>query len=233
MRFERFPPSPPVARFVEGYWLVTWDRAGRAPDERQVPPQPVASIVLGDGPARLEGPSSATCTRTLAGAGRMLGVTFRPAGFRPFAAGPLSELAERVVPYDELPVDVDAVDAHLAALVPDEPRPSEATTLVVERIAADPSVVRVATLADHLELSERQLQRRFLDHVGVRPKQVIRRYRLAEAAERARTSDVDWAALAAELGYSDQSHLVRDFTAVLGRSPERWLATSECRTCRA
>jgi AraC-like DNA-binding protein len=44
------------------------------------------------------------------------------------------------------------------------------------------------------------------------------RYRVQEAIERA-APDVDWAALAAELGYSDQAHLVRDFTATIGVSP--------------
>ena len=51
---------------------------------------------------------------------------------------------------------------------------------------------------------------------------MIRRFRLYEAAERARHGPVDWATLAAELGYSDQSHLTRDFTRALGMPPERY-----------
>lgn len=49
---------------------------------------------------------------------------------------------------------------------------------------------------------------------------MIRRYRLYEVAERAaRSQTVDWAALAADLGYADQAHLVRDFTAAVGEPP--------------
>jgi AraC-like DNA-binding protein len=33
---------------------------------------------------------------------------------------------------------------------------------------------------------------------------------------------VDWAAVAVELGYSDQAHLVRDFTAAVGTPPARY-----------
>lgn len=49
---------------------------------------------------------------------------------------------------------------------------------------------------------------------------MIRRYRLHEVTERlAAGSAVRWAELAAELGYADQSHLSRDFTALFGEPP--------------
>lgn len=49
---------------------------------------------------------------------------------------------------------------------------------------------------------------------------VILRYRIHEALERAETDRaIDWAALAADLGYADQAHLVRDFTATVGVPP--------------
>jgi AraC-like DNA-binding protein len=54
---------------------------------------------------------------------------------------------------------------------------------------------------------------------------VINRFRLHEAAERAGGGQpVDWAGLAAELGYSDQAHLVREFRAAIGAPPERYSA---------
>jgi AraC-like DNA-binding protein len=49
---------------------------------------------------------------------------------------------------------------------------------------------------------------------------VIRRWRIVEAADRAAHGEpVVWADLAAELGYSDQAHLTRDFRAHLGTTP--------------
>ena len=51
----------------------------------------------------------------------------------------------------------------------------------------------------------------------------MRRARLLEAARQADAGDaVDWATLARELGYADQAHLTRDFTATLGVSPARY-----------
>ncbi len=48
---------------------------------------------------------------------------------------------------------------------------------------------------------------------------MIRRYRLHEAIERTTDGPPDWAGLAAELGYADQAHLIRDFTTITGISP--------------
>ncbi len=222
-RLERFDPSPEVGRFVDWYWVVTWDLD--EPYEQPVFAHPVVNVVFGDGDATVYGPPTRIGSRTLVGRGRVLGVMFRPAGYRPFLGEPMRTIVDRQLPYGvELAPDPEAVDRHLASLVPMEYQPSEDTTAVVERIAADPALVRVGALADELGVSERQLQRRFSDHVGLSPKRVIRRYRLYEAAERVRSGPVDWAALAVELGYSDQAHLGRDFTVALGVSPARYAA---------
>jgi len=59
--------------------------------------------------------------------------------------------------------------------------------------------------------------------VGASPKWVLRRARLHEAAARAdEGAGIDWARLAADLGYADQAHLTRDFTAAVGSPPGRY-----------
>jgi transcriptional regulator GlxA family with amidase domain len=73
----------------------------------------------------------------------------------------------------------------------------------------------VHELAAFCNLSERQLERLFLDRVGITPKLYmrIRRFRSVlnhledpVGPERPRLADV-----AASYGYADQSHMVRDF----------------------
>ncbi|TDC82039.1 AraC family transcriptional regulator [Micromonospora sp. KC606] len=185
---------------------------------------------------------------TLTGTGRVSGILFRPGGFRPFWRRPVAELTNRRCPLGEFPdafpqptaappaggagsaglsalcrgTDEErcrALDAFLTARTPEpDPAAAEAVTLVAE-IRADRSIRRVADLARRHGISTRRLQRLFLEHVGVGPKWVIRRYRLQEAIEQAAVAPQDWATLAADLGYSDQAHLVRDFTAVTGVSP--------------
>ena len=66
----------------------------------------------------------------------------------------------------------------------------------------------------------RALQRLFADYVGVGPKWVIQRFRILEAAAAALSdAPVDWAGLAQELGFSDQAHLTRVFSQVVGTPP--------------
>ncbi|RYJ20101.1 AraC-family transcriptional regulator [Streptomyces sp. L-9-10] len=127
---------------------------------------------------------------------------------------------------------VAALDAYLLGVGPRrDPRAAHAMALA-DRIRTDRTIRRVAPLAEAEGLSVRSLQRLFATYVGVGPKWVILRYRIHEALERAESGagagagtgaeadvDVDWAELAAELGYSDQAHLVRDFTATVGVPP--------------
>ena len=97
---------------------------------------------------------------------------------------------------------------------------------LVDRIIEDRSITSVARLAEAAALHPRSLQRLFADYVGIGPKAVIQRHRLQDAAAIALSGDpVDWAQVAAELGYYDQAHLVRDFTAVIGQPPNRYAET--------
>ncbi|MFJ4484906.1 DUF6597 domain-containing transcriptional factor [Streptomyces longwoodensis] len=115
---------------------------------------------------------------------------------------------------------VAALDAFLLSLGPRPDPQADLAMALAERIRTDRSIRRVADFARAEGLSVRLLQRLFSAYVGVGPKWVILRYRIHEALERAETERaVDWATLAADLGYADQAHLVRDFTATVGVPP--------------
>ena len=94
---------------------------------------------------------------------------------------------------------------------------------LVERMAADPTLVRVEDVAALASIEVRALQRSFRAYVGATPKWVIGRYRLHEAAAQlAGAQAPNLAELALRLGYFDQAHFVRDFKAVVGRPPGRY-----------
>jgi len=114
-------------------------------------------------------------------------------------------------------------EALLRSVLPDRDPAAEQAAALVTSIISDPALRRVDQVAEASGLTPRTLQRLFSDYVGVSPKWVMRRSRLHEAAQRADSGDpVDWAELAAGLGYADQAHLTRAFTATLGVSPTRY-----------
>ncbi|MFI6443460.1 DUF6597 domain-containing transcriptional factor [Kitasatospora sp. NPDC050543] len=237
----RIEPAAGLARLVEFYWLVRWELPSAAAYETKVLSHPNVHLVFEEPRPLLYGVDRGLFVRRLEGAGRVLGVKFRPGCFRPFAAGPVLRFADRRVPAAEvlgpavdevgravLAADDDGaivrpVDAFLLSLLPAPDPIAEQIAVMVERIAAEPELVRVDQVADRFGISVRRLQRLFAEYVGASPKWVLRRSRLHEAATRADSGDgVDWAALAAELGYADQAHLTRDFTAVVGEPPTRY-----------
>jgi AraC-like DNA-binding protein len=94
--------------------------------------------------------------------------------------------------------------------------------VVGDMLVAAPGTT-VAELAERHAVTPRTLQRAFADFVGVGPKWVLKRYRMHEAAERIAAGEAsDGASLALDLGYFDQSHFIRDFTAQIGLPPSAY-----------
>lgn len=85
--------------------------------------------------------------------------------------------------------------------------------------------VRVEHVAAGLGVSRQHLAAQFRQHVGLSPKLFARicRFRQATAAIKAeRGAAPDWAQLALDCGYFDQSHLIHDYQEFAGSAPERF-----------
>lgn len=78
---------------------------------------------------------------------------------------------------------------------------------------------QIRTLSRSLGLTERTLERRFINHIGTTPKKYSRVVRLRNAIFQRKTL-ASWADVANEAGYYDQSHMIRDFHEFYGISPE-------------
>ncbi|UGQ09652.1 helix-turn-helix domain-containing protein [Yinghuangia sp. ASG 101] len=239
IRLARHAPSPGVGRFVEYYWIVAWDLRGKASHESHVLSHPNVHLVFEEPEAAVYGIIRGSFRRRIHGLGHVLGVRFRPGAFRPLLGRPVADIVDRVLPAATLfdPAAVHTTQAavlgtrddtemvayaeeFLSARLPAPDRAADEAAEIVARITSDPSLTRVDDVAGSLGMSVRRLQRLFAEYVGASPKWVLRRARLHEAAERAAAGRrIDWAALAVELGYADQAHLTRDFTAAVGAPP--------------
>ncbi len=78
----------------------------------------------------------------------------------------------------------------------------------------------VDALRQHTGISNRQLERLFQQHVGVGPKLFARMVRFRSVLKAmSKTPKPNWAHLAADCGYADQAHLIRDFQQFAGCTP--------------
>lgn len=247
---QRILPEPALADYVAHFWCVRW--ALSKPELAETLPHPAVHLLFEDSPkgpgrAEIAGVPRTRFSRLLEGQGRVFGIKFRPAMFKPLLGADLSTLTGRVVPIasvfgkagnalaraifatDDLVQRVVLAEQFLRARI-DAVSPRVASELkslrdLVELMATSRSLLRVESAAELLEIDVRTLQRRFRRSVGVSPKWVILRYRLHEAAEQLRGArPPSLAALAADLGYADQAHFARDFTKLVGRSPAQFSA---------
>lgn len=233
-------PSEDLAPWVHHYGSVHWDL--RSPFAADTLPFPAGRIELevqgGVCRAEVVGVRTGRYSNCHTGRGQFFIVQFRAATLQPLLRRAMSCLTDRALPVARVlgpkadtwvralrrarscEAEVELTEAFLREVVPALPPPVSAMRDLVERIAADSALCRVEQVAASATLNVRTLQRRFRAYVGVHPKWVIQRYRLQEAAQRLRAATpIALARLAADLGYADQAHFVRDFRRVVGRPP--------------
>ena len=168
-----------------------------------------------------------------------VGVFFRPARAAPFLGVAISDLTDRTVGIDDvwgmaglrLPGElceldeagrIDRLESVLRTRLARAPRPASA--LDVEALAANVlqhrGRVSVDAMARAAGVSRQYLSRQFRERIGIGPKLYSRLARfqsgLAYAGARAR---VDWARVALDLGYADQSHMIAEFRLFSGLTP--------------
>ncbi|MEU5216577.1 helix-turn-helix domain-containing protein [Streptomyces sp. NPDC020807] len=174
-------------------------------------------------------------------------VSLTPLGARAVYGMPAAELADRLVPLDELlgalgvelvdrlraattwPARVAALDGVLLRAVGrgaggdpgSRVRPEVAEAW--RRLRAARGGVRIGRVAEELGWSRRYLTDRFRGEVGLSPKTFARVLRFEHAHDLASTRHpLPWADVASVSGYADQAHLAREWREFTGRSPTAW-----------
>ncbi len=245
----RWAPSPDLTDLVRRFWVPTWSVPPGTSAPQRVLQYPVCLIVVTGDYSRFYGPTSGLSETELTGDGWAIGTMLAPAAGSVITGGPVAEWTDR---HDDLSVVAGsrgrALTEDIRTLMAADPHdPSaqhEATDLVeawirpllpadddgmlinaiVEFVENDSTVTSVTQICDRFHVTERTLQRLTQRRLGLTPKWLIQRRRLHEAAERLRGPDTTLAMIAAELGYADEAHLVRDFRTVTGMTPGQFAA---------
>ena len=236
--YERHEAPAPLDEFIEHFWTVTWALGPGQYYTAQTLPYPSVNLSVTNTEADVTGLTRRCYYRHLQGSGYAIGARFRPGCFRPFVDWPVSAITDRHRPIAEVlgrstddlerqirnesdsRFRVEVLADFLKHRWPAPDPTAQHLADLVGRIAGDRAITRVAQVAELAELTVRSLQRVFADYIGAGPKWVIQRCRLQDAAARVTAADtIDWAGLADELGFADQAHLTRAFTATIGVPP--------------
>lgn len=223
--------------------MVEWDLQPARRQTVETLPHPNIHMVAasGDGTVSIHGVQTRRFERLLEGHARVFGVKFRPGGFYSFLGAPVSTLRDKTIDARSVFGDrvaalqpilssdsedsyrVEQANQFFLSLMPKCDPDADSASRIADLILNNSQIRNVSALSATTGLSVRSLQRLFQRFIGVSPKWVICRYRMHELVELLnRGEQVDWAAMAAELGYFDQSHLIRDFRRNTGWTPEKY-----------
>ncbi|QKC83380.1 AraC family transcriptional regulator [Mesorhizobium sp. NZP2077] len=179
------------------------------------------------GPVMIESFGAACCVQ----------INFTPLGARRFFRLPMSELTDSMVVLDDVlgaegmmlreqlgnapdwASRFDLAEAFVTVRLASAAETPPEIAWAYDRIITSGGRTRIASLAERLGWSRKHLAEKFADATGIGPKTLSRIVRFNRALGLSRQQTVDWADIAADCGYADQAHLVREFRDLAGETP--------------
>ncbi|MDX2151175.1 MAG: helix-turn-helix domain-containing protein [Bryobacteraceae bacterium] len=242
MRYLQYRPGPPVSDYVHCLWLLE----GESAPEQVISPDGRMELILHYGD-RFRQASGLQPRAMVAGqqwrhlrveaTGRvgLVGARFHAWGsnavLREQAGEWAGVIAEASVPawWIERIAEARPRQQRLRVferLLAERLRPVAPPRAVVEAVRMLQSGVGVAGTAARVGVGERQLERLFGAWVGLAPKRFARVARFQRLLRRVGHAPERWAMIAADLGYYDQPHLIREFQELAGCAPSDYNGSS-------
>lgn len=230
-------PEAGLARWVECAWAA---QSGRETDEHRVPPDGCLDIVYIRGTGVRAVGTMTVEQRFRFPAGTLTaGVRFHPGMAPAFLGVAAGELTDRQAALEDLwrgrarelerrLDDARSIQECMRLLLGSLRAPAKApgpegtpVERAIEAIRHANGDADLDWAAGQANLSARQFRRRCREESGLTPKQLCRvlRFRLASRLAAGAGERPQWSRIAAEAGYFDQAHLIRDWRLLTGHTP--------------
>jgi AraC-like DNA-binding protein len=231
--------APPA---LQPHFTCVWFHAvpQDAPGQSAIVPDGCADLLWYDGSLRVAGPDRRAKIETVAPGATVVGLRFQPGAALHWLGIPVSEIvdtrpalecfwgarAERLAQWIGEASTPDGIaqrlEMALTQQLPDIATPDDVAPAIFHIVSKrrDYSIAVTQQLSDGLHLSERTLRRRCHEAFGYGPKTLDRILRFQRFLRLARApGPAGMAELAADAGYSDQSHLTRETRELAGLTP--------------
>jgi AraC-like DNA-binding protein len=190
-------------------------------------------------PAVIAGPHSESYISDIAADEPVMAIHFRPGGAFPFFGIPLGDLADAAVGLDDIwgrnghdlherLIAASSVAARFAVIeefllsrARFSVRRHPGVAAAMAAVEATPSI-RMAEVRQLAELSTKRMIALFRAEVGLSPKAYARVRRLQAALRQLRAAPKSSARIAADIGYFDQAHFVREFRSFAAMTPMQY-----------
>ena len=234
--YAEHAPATPLGALVRCYWSITGTAEADRPQLNRVTPDGCLDVVLDlrTGDAVAVGAMLQASVFEHVGAVDLFGVRFVPGAAPIFLDASVRELTDAVVPATDIWQDAHLLaerlrtadanrsrifDGYLVQRL-NARRRDELALRAVGLIERSRGLLTVAALRESFDVSERTLQRAFLNAVGITPKQLLRIMRFRQgAALISAGGGTSLARIALLAGYHDQAHFTRDFSELAGITP--------------
>ena len=243
-RSRLFPPAPSLNSFVEHFWIQRYPLDPLQQPWRIVPDaSPHLILVVSDAQSlrarircTLVGARSCYVDTSVAKRIFTCGARLRPGALPLLTRLPASDFTDRSVPVQDV---FGPRGRLLTEQLGGSKSPISALHIISEflsrhflsdrctrqnQVARLPLGLhaRVEHIALQASLPARTLHSRMMQHVGLSPKRVLRVERLHCALAGSHDRSIPWVQIAANAGFADQAHMIREFHDLLGESPAIW-----------
>jgi AraC-like DNA-binding protein len=243
--FVYLAPHPLLTPYIANY-TVTCPAYGDMTDDYTILPTASATLVYSIGNSTVRGSLRGINTKASVVGGHasqfetLLLIEFHPAGLYPLLRIPQSELLDDSFSFEQLSAQLnkEILDAVLAADQIDALKDRldriflsrlagavihPQLAFAMKTISGTHGSVSLHALTRTVYLGERQLERVFLQYLGTGMKTFSRIVRINRTLRLLRTTKDSMTFVAAEAGYHDQAHFIRDFRALCGTTPQCYL----------
>ena len=136
----------------------------------------------------------------------------------------LSDLAKKIEDADNHEIAIDLIEQFLLSRLLSENNYNIPRLAAVIRHINNSVQTNIKGLADIACLSEKQFCRVFSEHIGTTPKDFLRIIRLQRTLSVLQHNPgIGFAQLSYECGYTDQSHMIKEFKLFSGYTPKEYL----------